>query len=196
MSRRLFLTQRSPFARKVCILLAEKGLAFSTQFEDLAARSAEFQALSPLGKVPMFIDEDGTRVFDSTLIAEYLEDRYPTPATLGEGYLERLRHRVLDELADTVAEQAVTLFFDKPRSAASDKATRLLVRALDELCARIDRGELPSRFGLGHAAVISALGYVEFRLGDAHTASRPQLAALIAPHLSRPSVQSAPVPRD
>jgi len=39
---------------------------------DLATRSPEFYQLSPLGKIPVFVDEDGTTLWDSCLIAEYL----------------------------------------------------------------------------------------------------------------------------
>jgi glutathione S-transferase len=195
MPRKLFLTPRSPFARKVRILLAEKGLAFEVREEDLAARSPELQALSPLGKVPLLVDEDGTLVFDSTVIAEYLEDRYPAPPTLGTGFAERLRHRAFDELADTVADQAVVLFFGRDSGAALDKPRRLLDRGLDELQRRIRDGQAPATFGLAHAATIGALGYLELRLGPEHAAARPELAGFIAPHLSRPSVVQAPPPR-
>lgn len=196
MPRLLFLSQRSPFARKIHILLREKGLAFEPRMVDLAARSAEFQAASPLGKVPMLIDEDGTPVFDSTVIAEYLEDRYPRPAMLGEGFAERLCHRALEELADTIAEQAVTLFFDKDENKSTAKSKSLLERALSELCLRIDSGEVPTTFGLAHAAVISAIDYLELRHSDVYTAGRPALASFIGPHRTRPSIIAAAAPRE
>jgi glutathione S-transferase len=195
MSRKLYIAQRSPFARKVRILLLEKQLPFDLIQEDLSARSKDFVTLSPLGKVPLLVEEDGECLFDSTVIAEYLEDRYPEPPMFGEGVEERLRHRVLDELADTVAEQAITLFFERGTSADREKAERMLDRALDELCARIDRGQVPASFGVGHAAVLSALDYLALRLGRTRIDARPQLALLVDPHRQRASVIEAEGPR-
>ena len=137
MAAKLYIAQRSPFARKVRILLLEKQVAFDLIREDLSARSTDFVALSPLVKVPLFVEEDGERIFDSTLICEYLEDRYPDPPMFGEGVEERLRHRVCDELADTVAEQAIIVHFERGGASEIEKASRLLDRALDELCRRI-----------------------------------------------------------
>lgn len=195
MTRRLYATLRSPFARKVRIALLEKQLAFELIEVDLSNRSADFVAASPLGKVPVLVDEDGTRVFDSTVICEYLEDRYPQPSLLGNDHVTRLKHRALDELADTVGEQAVKLFYSERESAAGlNKAKRGLEQALDELEQRVSSGAVPAEFGLGHAAVISALGYLGYRLGSAEIDKRPALAAWTAALSSRPSVQATPLP--
>jgi len=195
MTRRLYATLRSPFARKVRIALLEKELPFQLIEVDLSNRSADFVAASPLGKVPVLVDEDGTRVFDSTVICEYLEDRYPQPSLLGNDHVTRLKHRALDELADTVGEQAVKLFYSERESAAGlNKAKRGLEQALDELEQRVSSGAVPAEFGLGHAAVISALAYLGYRLGSAEIDKRPALAAWTAALSSRPSVQATPLP--
>ena len=70
MARTLFYTARSPFARKVRIVLREKNLPFQLVEVDLANRSPEFVQISPLGKVPVLVDEDGTTLFDSTVMLE------------------------------------------------------------------------------------------------------------------------------
>ena len=194
MPRTLFFSERSPFARKVRILLAEKGLAYEPKVEDLTAKSAELLAVSPLGKVPVLVDDDGTPVFDSTVIAEYLEDRYPTPPLLGQGYAERLQHRAMDELSDFVNECTVALFFDKPTGAVLERRERKLDAALDELRARIVDGRAPTQFGLAHAALISALDYHALRLGRARIDARPQLSHWVAPHRARRSIELAPAP--
>jgi glutathione S-transferase len=195
MSRKLYATPRSPFARKIRILLHEKGLPYELVPVDLASRSAEFVALSPLGKVPLLVDEDGTTVFDSTVIAEYLEDRYPTPSVLGAGTKTRMLHRELDELADTVSEQSVTLFFAQEHGApALDKASRVLDKALEEIERRITAGEVPEAFGLGQAAVLSALGYLAFRHGRGRIEARAILTRWESSFAQRPSLIAAPAP--
>src|SRR2546425_5191613 len=73
-----------PFGQKVRIILAEKGLSYELVQIDLTQgeqRKPEFLRLNPFGRVPVLIDEDIT-VYDSTIIAEYLEDEYPEPPLL------------------------------------------------------------------------------------------------------------------
>lgn len=197
MTRKLFIAARSPFARKARIVLLEKGLPFELAVIDLTARTPEFVSISPLGKVPVLRDEDGTVVFDSTVITEYLEDRYPDRPMFGIGMRERLLHRVFDELADTAAESAIALFMGRNGgdAAALAKASMQLQLALGEASARIERGAVPVDFGVGHAAMISALGYIEFRLGAPALAPYPAIARWLAPQLGRRSVLDAPGPQ-
>jgi glutathione S-transferase len=190
------MSARSPYARKVHLLLLEKGLAFETNIFELADRTPEFMALSPLGKVPLFVDEDGTRVFDSSVIAEYLEDRYPEPALLGHGVQERLEHRLIDELGDTLADQAVALWQANERNDAggAQKAKALMERALAAISGRIATKSLPVRCGLGQISLLSALGYLAVRHGNGHLERHPELSQLIASYASRPSILAAPAP--
>jgi glutathione S-transferase len=64
---------------------------------------ADFAASSPRLEVPSLIDGD-TTVFDSTIILEYLEDKWPTPALRPQQPFERARVRMLEELEDTYHE--------------------------------------------------------------------------------------------
>lgn len=196
MPRTLFLSARSPFARKVHLVLLEKGLSFEKHVVDLTARTERFVAISPLGKVPVLQDEDGSVVFDSTVIAEYLEDRYPDPPMFGRGVTERLLHRQVEELGDTIAEQAIALFFDKDVPRVVDKASRLLEKAYVELEQRIARGQVPADFGVGHASVMSGIGYLQLRLGRATLDAHPAVERWLAPFASRPSVLAAPAPKE
>src|SRR5437763_15535584 len=72
----------SPYAQKVKIALAEKGVAFECRLPDfMSGRDDAFAAANPRLEVPALVDGD-TRVFDSTIILEYIEDRWPTPPLL------------------------------------------------------------------------------------------------------------------
>jgi glutathione S-transferase len=94
-----------PFGQKIRIVLAEKGLAYELVNVDLALgeqRKPEFLRLNPFGRVPVLVDEDSV-VYDSTIIAEYLEDEYPEPPLLpliGSSAL-RARARLWEDFADT-----------------------------------------------------------------------------------------------
>src|SRR5262249_56442722 len=97
----------SPYAQKVKIALGEKGVPFESRLPDLLGGNlAEFAPLNPRLEVPTLVDGEVT-VFDSTVILEYLEDRWPTPALLPAGPAERARVRLLAGLCDP-SHQATT----------------------------------------------------------------------------------------
>lgn len=189
MHRHLYLTFRSPYARKVQILLAEKGLEVQTIAVDLQNKSKEFQALGPMAKVPVLVDGDVV-VSDSTVIAEYLEDRYPEPAMYGQGWEGRLRSRHWEELGDSLGDAAIAVFMGR-EAIGTAKAQGQLDRILTTLEADLDR--LPLQFEVAHASLISGLGYVSFRLGDAWKLQHPRLSAWVKAQENRPSV-AATVP--
>ena len=93
----------SPYAQKVKISLREKGLAFETVAPGgLGAGGAQgdFVEASPRAEVPALVDGD-VRVFDSTIILEYLDDAYPEPAMRPASPADRARVRMLEEVMDT-----------------------------------------------------------------------------------------------
>lgn len=88
--------------RKTRIALLEKGLKWETTWVDLAKgeqKKPEYLAINPVGKVPALI-EDGVVVHDSTIINEYLEDKYPTPPLLPKDPAARARARAFEDYAD------------------------------------------------------------------------------------------------
>jgi glutathione S-transferase len=99
----------SPFSAKVRIALAEKKLAYeplqvSWSRTALWTKPPALLAVSPRGQVPVLLD-DGVVVYDSTIIYEYLEDRYPTPSLLPSGAAARARCRLLEDEADLAMAQ-------------------------------------------------------------------------------------------
>jgi stringent starvation protein A len=74
----LYDAARCPFCARVRIVLTEKGLAYETVEIDLADRPGWLYDLNPTGKVPV-LDEDGWILPESSVISEYLNERYPEP---------------------------------------------------------------------------------------------------------------------
>lgn len=180
--RRLYCTLRSPYARKVQLVLLHKGLDVELVVEDLARRSEAFVRVTPHGKVPVLVEDDGTVVCDSTVICEYLEDRHPTPPARGDGWQARLAVRELEELGDSLADQAIATFFGRQEGnvARAEKAERVATRLLETLEQKAATAPGPDLLGAwtyADAAVLSALGYWTLRLGDAWRADHPALAA-------------------
>jgi glutathione S-transferase len=101
---KLFEHPLSPYAQKVKLALIEKGIAFETAMPDLmSGGDAAFQKANPRLEVPALVDGD-VAVFDSTIILEYLEDKWPEPPMLPATPAERARARALEELCDTQYE--------------------------------------------------------------------------------------------
>jgi glutathione S-transferase len=103
---RLYEHPLSSYAQKVKIALREKGLAFDRETPTgLGAGTAggPFATASPRNEVPALID--GTaRIFDSTIILEYLEDKYPTPPLLPRDAAARAEARMIEDVCDTLYE--------------------------------------------------------------------------------------------
>ena len=90
----------SPYVRKVLVVLHLKGVAYEIDPIIPFMGDARFSALSPLRRIPVLIDDQVT-LADSTVICEYLEDRYPEPALYPRDVVQRARARWLEEFADT-----------------------------------------------------------------------------------------------
>ncbi|HSG90137.1 MAG TPA: glutathione S-transferase family protein [Pseudomonadales bacterium] len=93
----------SPYAQKVKIALLEKGVPFEAPLPEAMGSGlagGPFIAANPRGEVPALIDGD-VAIFDSTIILEYIEDRWPTPPLLPAAPAERARVRMIEDVMDT-----------------------------------------------------------------------------------------------
>ena len=89
----------SPFVRKVRVVLAEKAIAYDHDPVVPFNVSAEYKAISPLGKIPAYKDENGP-LSDSSVICAYLEKRHPTPALYPTDPYQYARALWFEEYAD------------------------------------------------------------------------------------------------
>lgn len=95
-------TLRSTNGSKTKVVLEEKGIAYRVQTVkpgDVWKKLPEVLQYHPLGKVPWIIDR-GQVVYDSTVINEYLEEAYPTPALMPPDPINRARVRALENYGD------------------------------------------------------------------------------------------------
>lgn len=96
----------SSYAQKVKIALREKGLDFKVETPPaLGSGKADgvFAAASLRNEVPALIDGDA-RIFDSTIILEYLEDKFPSPPLLPRDPAARAQARMVEDVCDTLYE--------------------------------------------------------------------------------------------
>src|SRR5262245_40279042 len=114
----------SPRARKPRIVLAEKGLQYEKVTIDITKgeqKKPEYLAINPYGKVPA-LQDDGVTVYESSIILEYLNDKYPNPPLLPADPGQRARARVLlhygDNPFDSACATIVGEVFFKPKEQA------------------------------------------------------------------------------
>ena len=97
---KLYASLTSPFARKIRILVAEKSIPCELVVDDPNAPNSPVSGLNPLGKVPVMLRDDGSALFDSPVILEWL-DRSRSPALIpaeGEERWQVLREVTLPVL--------------------------------------------------------------------------------------------------
>lgn len=90
----------SPYVRKVLVALDLKGIPYEVDPIVPFFGNDKFSQLSPIRRIPVLIDDDIT-LSDSSVICQYLEDRYPTPALYPLNVVDRARARWLEEFADS-----------------------------------------------------------------------------------------------
>ncbi len=103
----------SPFVRKVLAVCSIKGLEYEHETVFPGTATPEYLAISPLGKVPAL--QDGSlSISDSSVICDYLEEKYPAVAVLPRSPEDRARSRWLEEYADSrLVESFAPFFFER-----------------------------------------------------------------------------------
>ncbi|GAA3247591.1 glutathione S-transferase family protein [Sphingomonas yabuuchiae] len=97
----------SSYGQKVKIALREKGIAFTRMLPDdfgTGRQDTAFAAANPRTEVPVLIVEGGQPIFDSTIILDYLDERWPETPLMPRDPLVRARQREIEEIADSQYE--------------------------------------------------------------------------------------------
>jgi glutathione S-transferase len=188
----------SPFVKKTCAFLAEKGVAYEVRALAPFPKTPELLAMNPLGKIPIY--QDGELVLpDSSAICAYLERVHPKPAlypAVAKAYgralfAEEFADSKLNEVLGGVFFQRVirpNFFKQEPDEAAIAKAwAEQIPPALDWVESQVASGALGGALSIADIAVGAQLA--NFRLaGEKIDGARwPKLAAWAERTLARPS---------
>ena len=189
----------SPFARKVRIVLRERGL--SGQVEEVetsvspVAPNADLARSNPLVKIPALILDDGTTLFDSRVVCEYLDTVGSAPRLFPAAGPERWNALRLQSLCDGILDAAVISRYELAVRPEALRWKDWIAGQRTKIDGGVDalEREQPSwgqAFGIGQIGAACVLGYLDFRFPDiAWRASHPGLAAWFEGVSKRPSVR-------
>ena len=168
---KLFSAPASPYSRKVRIVLAEKRIECEVERVDVQPPDNPVNVHNSLGKIPTLLLDDGTALFDSRVIVEFLDNLTANSRLIPQDNRERIAVRRWEALSDGVLDAAVLLRNEtmRPKKEQSEawiarqmgKAERGLAQMAEELG---DRSWCHyDRYTLADIALGCCLGWLEFR---------------------------------
>ena len=201
---KLLASLPSPYTRKVRIVLAEKKIDCEIELVDVNPLDNPVNAHNPLGKVPTLLLDDGSPLYDSRVIVEFLDSVSPISRLIPEDKRDRVAVRRWEALADGVLDAGLLVRYEGTREkreqskAWLDKQLARMHRAVAQMDA--DLGERPwchgERYSLADIAFGSCVGWLDFRKpGNVDWHARyPAIARHYAKLMERPAfAETVPV---
>ncbi len=182
---KLLSSPMSPYGRKVKLAAAMKGVSGQIEMQPTDTNVPSNEVLkreNPLAKIPVLVLADGTQLFDSHVICEYLDSLAPTPRLFPAAGAERFNTLTLGALGDGLLDAALLLVYekrfrpeDKWVQGWMDRQQAKIDNALDHLEANPPAwGQSPD---YGHLTIAAGLGYLDFRHEGKWRARHPKLVA-------------------
>ncbi|TXN08021.1 glutathione S-transferase [Methylobacterium sp. WL103] len=189
----------SPYARKVRIALAEKGLPFELLTEVPWDATTSLPRHNPLEKLPVLLLPDGGSVYESSYILQWLELKHPKTPLLPAEVDGILAARRLEVLCDGICDAMVLTFFERQRSEGASapwlaRQRRKIDGGLAEIARLVGEREFAvgDRFSLGDIAAGTVVGYLAVRFQELPWRdTHPNLAVLSDRLEKRPSFQAS-----
>ncbi|MBI5265102.1 MAG: glutathione S-transferase family protein [Bradyrhizobium sp.] len=181
-----------PYVQRAVIALTEKGVPFERIDIDLANKPDWFLKISPLGKTPVLV-VDGTAIFESAVILEYLEETQARPLHPADP-LRRAEHRGWIEYGSVILSDIAGLY------TAPDEATfKFKASQLEQRFARLETRVVEPWFDSDRFSLVDAVFGPVFRYFDVFDsigefgilAGKPKLARWRKNLAARPSVRGA-----
>jgi len=183
----------SPYVRKAMACAILRGI--DGQLSDLGLKTSDaaLATHNPLGKIPTLVLEDGTALYDSPVICEYLDSVGSAPKLFPAAGPARWKALQLQALADGIMDASqprrreIALPQDDGRKEYIATQRGKVERALDRLEAEAD--QLGALTTIGEVAVACALGYLDFRYAnEPWRTGRPKLEAWSAKVMAMPAL--------
>jgi glutathione S-transferase len=178
----------SPFVRKVRIVAMEKHIDLEFTVDVPWTPDTKVPDSNPLGKVPVLLMDDGTTLFDSRVIVEYLDTVTPVSRLVPEGNRQRIAVKRWEALADGVVDAAALIFLERTQRAPEQqngtwiaRQEQKVFRALEAMSEELGEKKFCTgeTMNLSDIAVGCALGYLDFRFAEINwREAHPNLAKL------------------
>ena len=201
---KLIGTPTSPYTRKARVVLAEKRIEYDFIVDPPLEAGTQVPLHNPLGKVPVLVLDDNTTIFDSRVIAEYLDNASPVTRLIPDDTRHRIQVRRWEALADGCTDAVVSIVMEKRRPQEFQYGEWIarqqgkIDRALDWMASDLGQrnfccGEF---FNLSDIAVGCCLGFIDLRLPELKwRQGYANLARLVEKLAQRTSFRDTVAPR-
>ena len=196
---KLLGTPTSPYVRKVRLMLLEKNIPHEYLIDPPREPGSLVVRVNPLGRIPALILDDETCVFDSPVIAEYVDSLNDDPVLIPrDNAIARMRVKRWEALADGIMDSAIAVRNERIRPEEKQEPGNITLhnnaisRALDFASSSL--GNAPwvngDSISLGDLALFSTLVYLDLRQPERDwRMAHPLLAAWFARMAERPSAK-------
>ena len=196
---KLLGTNTSHYVRKVRLVLLEKHLPHTYLIDAPREPGSQVARANPLGRIPALILDDETCVFDSPVIAEYVDTLNDSPILIPrDDALARMRVKRWEALADGIMDSAVAVRNETIRPAEKQEPNNIslhnlaITRALDHAAAQLGQQQWceGASITLADLAMVSVLIYLDLRQAERDwRGAHPNLAAWFVRVSARESVR-------
>ncbi len=168
---KLLASPLSPYTRKVRIVLAEKRMECELEMVDVAPADNPVNPHNPLGKIPTLLLDDGSALYDSRVIVEFLDNVSPFSRLIPDDRRDRVQVRRWEALADGVLDAGLLVRYESLRDkseqskAWTDKQLARMQRGMAQMAGDLEgRGWCHGdRYSLADIALGCCLGWLAFR---------------------------------
>lgn len=175
----------SPYARKIRIAADILGLTDRIEIRgaDTTDPKDNLRQQNPLGKIPVLVLENGETLYDSRVIAEYIDDLAGGGKLFPLDHSKRFDALKLQALGDGMNDAALLIRYEtaqRPEALRSAEFIALQSGKVERALAQLEAAPPSGEINIGHIAVASALGYQDLRFEGAWRASHPRLVEWLA----------------
>jgi glutathione S-transferase len=195
---KLHWSPRSPFVRKVMVVAHETGtadqLSLVRTVVAMKATNKELLPDNPLSKLPTLVLDDGTPLYDSVVICEYLDTLHNGPKLFPTDAKAKWTALRRHALGDGLLELLILWRNEREREHPSQPHLTSFREKFDATLDALEKdtaGIAATPFGIGHVAIGCSLSYIDFRFPDLDwRADHPQIAAWHKTFAERPSARA------
>ncbi len=171
---KLYGSRTSPYVRKVRIVMIEKRIECDFVEENVWSADTSVTLHNPLTKIPVLVLDDGMALYDSRVVAEYLDGVTPVSRLIPDGGRERAMVKRWEALGDGIADAGIAMFLERKRERElqnKDWITRQLGKVNSAIAAAArELGDREYCHGLsltlGDISLACALLWMEFRMPE------------------------------